>query len=124
MVVLSCCLSGISDNKSFNALLADISKSIIRKAIETDARDNLSCIFICFDNLYKSYINKNESALRVSLNNLELKTDFEQLYSDVINKKFCDSYSSINQNNLNRTKSTEETKSKKGFFLRCCGIFN
>ncbi len=116
MTVLHCCIDGINENKPFNTFLTDVSKGIIKQAMERNAKDNISCIFLCFDNLYKCYIGRNEKALKNAIKQLGLKYDFEKLYDEYIEKKFYD--------NKMQIKESKKENKKKGFFLRCCGIFN
>lgn len=120
IIVLTSFISGINNDLSFSNLLKEVSKNIVKRAIEKGAKDNLSCVFLCFDNLYKCFNTKNENELQNALDDIEMKenNNFEQLYDDIIDKKICDNFIIAE-----KTKANDTKKPKKGFFS-CCGIFS
>ena len=120
IIVINICIDGIKQNKSFTTLLTEISKGLIKEALDRSAKDNLSCIFMCFDNLYKSYLSKDEKSLKAALSKLGMKNDYEKLYDDLLNKNIYET-PVISDKKMEKNK---EKKEKKGFFFRCCGIFN
>jgi hypothetical protein len=79
----------IDEGLTFENMLNNIISTVIKTAIDNDSRDNISCIFLCFDNLFKIFTEKNIKKLEESLALLNLSTlEFNELYDDLTSKLF------------------------------------
>ena len=126
---------GILNDYSFEKTIEIINQNLIYTAIEKGAKNNLSFIFICMNNLYKVFkdkkldiINKTLSRLKISFNNNEeelmnnyycknnnvLYTFIEEIYNPFENKKSTDKYKSIIDDNESE-KSGLNSRTKRTF---------
>ena len=118
MIILRTCLESIKNQKNFKEFLSDVVKNVIKEAILKNSKDNISCIFMAFENMLNIFNNKNENGIKLAIKKVELSEDYKTLYKETINKKF---YKHINYSQIHN--KTNEKKEQKNILYRCCGLF-
>jgi len=139
---LETCLDTLNREESFEKLLINIENNILKEAIDRDSRDNISCIFICFNNFHEVFLQKEIEKLKISIDKLRNNfVEFESLYDNLLAKKFYNDKNDTNNTVINKTDfgkhkekeiktATEEcnkVKTKKtnkiyNFFCMCMGL--
>ncbi len=103
IIVFETIKSCIKSESSYSDMLVKVTNKIIMEAIDRESKDNISCIFLCFDNLYQQFIKKDISEIDNSIRYLRyLTTDFNDLYEKTITK------------NLYKLNKSSSAKTKKG----------
>ena len=138
----------IINKNNFSYFLDQSIKNIFENVIKKNGQKDMACIFICLNNLYNLFENKNIHKIDEILNFIENTTyKYDEEYDDEVYKNINDdSYKDsiyydgiINKNsnislsfkekniNINDEyfdkKKTNHQKIKKRNFLNCCGFF-
>ena len=138
----------IINKNNFSYFLDQSIKNIFENVIKKNGQKDMACIFICLNNLYNLFENKNIHKIDEILNFIENTTyKYDEEYDDGVYKNINDdSYKDsiyydgiINKNsnislsfkekniNINDEyfdkKKTNHQKIKKRNFLNCCGFF-
>ena len=138
----------IINKNNFSYFLDQSIKNILENVIKKNGQKDMACIFICLNNLYNLFENKNIHKIDEILNFIENTTyKYDEEYDDGVYKNINDdSYKDsiyydgiINKNsnislsfkekniNINDEyfdkKKTNHQKIKKRNFLNCCGFF-
>ena len=138
----------IINKNNFSYFLDQSIKNIFENVIKKNGQKDMACIFICLNNLYNLFENKNIHKIDEILNFFENTTyKYDEEYDDEVYKNINDdSYKDsiyydgiINKNsnislsfkekniNINDEyfdkKKTNHQKIKKRNFLNCCGFF-
>ena len=137
-----------TNKNNFSYFLDQSIKNIFENVIKKNGQKDMACIFICLNNLYNLFENKNIHKIDEILNFIENTTyKYDEEYDDEVYKNINDdSYKDsiyydgiINKNsnislsfkekniNINDEyfdkKKTNHQKIKKRNFLNCCGFF-
>jgi serine/threonine protein phosphatase PrpC len=133
--------AAVSDLMNFQNFLGQVTTNIIKAAIDRDSRDNISCIFICLENLYNMFMNKNEEEVERSIKTtMENKDDGNKLLHPkyLISKRFFNEENIFKKQSLyvhSHLKHTQTLDSRAGHALSpqpkrekktifCCGLFS
>jgi hypothetical protein len=92
-------------------------KNVLKEAIDKGVKNNMSCIFVCLDNLYTQYTYQDVRNISRTLDVI-MQVECDQFYNEFIHKKF---YIETNKREIISHTSTPQIAKKKGF--TCCGLF-
>jgi protein phosphatase 2C family protein 2/3 len=124
IIVLETYIYCIEKNMVFYDFLGEVVKNILTEAIDKDVKDNMSCVFICLDNLYTQYKFKDLRNITRTLDVI-MQVECDQFFNDTIHKKFytepAEPVKKESQNTLPQYTAVKPSK-KKGF--SCCGLFS
>lgn len=116
-------------------MLEKVVINLIKEAIDKNSKDNISCIFLCMENLYNVYKEKDLIKVRNSIERLNIsQLDCDNLYPDfsmkyIAHNSFVDEKSDLIFKNENISTITSKFRAshKKPSVkkkLGCCGIFS
>jgi protein phosphatase 2C family protein 2/3 len=81
--------SCLNFEESFEKLLDSIIRNITKEAIDAGTRDNITFMFLCFENLYVNYINKRKVYFENIIEKYKNTHDDEVLlYNNILSKTF------------------------------------
>ena len=120
----------MNKGESFERLLVNVENNILKEAVDRDSKDNISCIFICFKNLYDVFIEKNIEKIQNSINIIRnTVNEFDNLYDNLKDKDFFNENSlKIKEKENNKNKLDENFKKNKkknnflDYFCLCFGL--
>jgi hypothetical protein len=136
LIVLETVKHCILNNINFSKMLELIITTLIKEAITKDSRDNISCVFLCFENLYNLFANRKTQKIETCIERLKYsELDYENLY-DKLSTKLLYNWIKPQSTLFNRGDTTISAASvkfsspKKGEIKKpksrsfCCGIFS
>ena len=87
IIVLETIKTCIKSDTSYSDMLVKVTNKIIMEAIDRESKDNISCIFLCFNNLFQTFINKKIEEIEFAIRTLRsYSMDFNDLYEKTISK--------------------------------------
>lgn len=112
-------------------MLSTVCNNVIKEAIDHESKDNISCIFLCFNNLYQMFIDKN--ILEISSAIMKLRYSIEE-FNDLYDNLFPVVFNKQNKSPIfSRTVTldprisifdiNQKEKQDKSQFWLCCGLF-
>lgn len=89
IITLETLLDAINKDENFDKLLLNIENNILKEAIDRDSRDNISCIFICFQNFFEIFKKKEINKIKIAIEKLRnTSNELDSLYDELLNKYF------------------------------------
>ena len=87
IIILETIKTCIKSDTSYSDMLVKVTNKIIMEAIDRESKDNISCIFLCFNNLFQTFINKEIDEIEFAIRTLRYYSmDFNDLYEKTITK--------------------------------------
>ena len=135
IIIYKTLLEDLLNNSTFDILLEDIVKNLFNASISYGGNRDMACLFICFENFKKLFLEKNIDKIYDFFHKIEIgifdNEEDEEKIPDLFSPQKSIRIKNYNNLTFNDRKSNTDDSHKiiikpihkKKTFFNCCGLF-